>query len=99
MWFALAWLVSVGVGCTSAPIRYYTLIPPPDMPSLAPQATLAIDVRVVHIPPELNRPELTVRTGPTETTLLDNEQWADFASRIHISLRGRGRFPLQPALS
>ena len=74
--FALAWLVSVGAACTSAPIRYYTLIPQPDKPLQAAQATLAIDVRVVHIPTELNRPELMVRTGPTETTLLDNEQWA-----------------------
>jgi uncharacterized lipoprotein YmbA len=74
--FALAWLVSVGAACTSAPIRYYTLIPPPDKPLRAAQATLAIDVRVVHIPPELNHSELMVRTGPTETTLLDNERWA-----------------------
>jgi uncharacterized protein len=74
--FALAWLVSVGAACTSAPIRYYTLIPPPDKPLRAAQATLAIEVRVVHIPPQLDRPELVVRTGPTETTLLDNERWA-----------------------
>jgi uncharacterized lipoprotein YmbA len=76
MRFALAWLVSVGAACTSAPIRYYTLIPPPDEPLRVAQATLAIDVRVVHIPPELNRSELMVRTGPTETTLLENERWA-----------------------
>jgi uncharacterized lipoprotein YmbA len=74
--FALAWLVSAGAACTSAPIRYYSLIPPPDKPLRATQATLAIEVRVVHIPAELNRSELMVRTGPTETTLLDNERWA-----------------------
>jgi uncharacterized protein len=74
--FALAWLVSVGAACTSAPIRYYTLIPPPDKSLRAAQATLAIGVRVVHIPPQLDRPELVVRTGPTETTLLENERWA-----------------------
>ena len=28
--FALAWFVSACVGCTSAPIRYYTLTPPPN---------------------------------------------------------------------
>ena len=74
--FALAWLVSVGVGCTSAPVRYYTLTPPPDKTLRASEATLAIDVRVVHIPPQLNRSELMVRTGPTEVTLLENERWA-----------------------
>jgi uncharacterized lipoprotein YmbA len=74
--FALAWLVSVGAACTSAPIRYYTLIPPPDKPLRAAQAAVAIDVRVVHIPSQLDRSELMVRTGPTETTLLENERWA-----------------------
>jgi uncharacterized lipoprotein YmbA len=74
--FALAWLVSVGVGCTSAPVRYYTLTPPPDKTVPATQTTLAIDVRVIHTPPQLNRSELMVRTGPSEVTLLDNEQWA-----------------------
>lgn len=74
--FALAWLVSVGVGCTSAPVRYYTLTPPPDKTVPAAQTTLAIDVRVIHTPPQLNRSELMVRTGPGEVTLLENEQWA-----------------------
>jgi uncharacterized lipoprotein YmbA len=73
---ALAWFVGVGAACTSAPIRYYTLIPPPDKPLTTTPATLAIDVRVVHVPPQLNRSELTVRTGAAETTLLENERWA-----------------------
>jgi uncharacterized lipoprotein YmbA len=74
--FAAAWLVSVGVGCTSAPVRYYTLIPPPDRTLPASETTLTIDVRVVHTPPQLNRAELMVRAGPTEVTLLENERWA-----------------------
>jgi uncharacterized lipoprotein YmbA len=74
--FAVAGLVSVGVGCTSAPVRYYTLTPPPDKTLPASETTLAIDVRVVHTPPQLNRAELMVRTGPTEVTLLENERWA-----------------------
>ena len=74
--FALACLVSVGVGCTSAPVRYYTLTPPPDTTLPASETTLAIEVRVVHTPPQLNRSELMVRTGPSEVTLLENERWA-----------------------
>ena len=74
--FALAWLVSVGVGCTSAPVRYYTLTPPPDKTVPAAETTLAIDVRVIHTPPQLNRSGLMVRTGPSEVTLIENEQWA-----------------------
>ena len=73
---ALACLVSVGAACTSAPIRYYTLTPPPDRRPRAEEATIAFDVRVVHIPPQLDRLELMVRTGPAETTLLENERWA-----------------------
>jgi uncharacterized protein len=74
--FALACLVGVGVACTSAPVRYYTLTPPPDKTFPASEPTLPIDVRVVHTPPQLNRSELMVRTGPTEVALLENERWA-----------------------
>jgi uncharacterized lipoprotein YmbA len=74
--FALAWLVSIGAACTSAPVRYYTLVATPDKNLPGLQTTLAIDVRVAHTPPQLNRSELMVRTGPTEVTLLENERWA-----------------------
>lgn len=92
--FALAWLLSAGAACTSAPVRYYTLIPPPDKSVLAPEATVAIEVRVIHIPPQLNRSELMVRTGPTETTLLDNERWAspmrdEIRDAVRVELRQR----------
>jgi uncharacterized lipoprotein YmbA len=70
--FALACL-SV-VGCAQAPVRYYTLAPPPE--KIVPGSMIAIDVRVVHTPAQLNRSELVVRTGPTELTLLENERWA-----------------------
>ena len=96
--FALAWLVSVsvvGVGCTSAPVRYYTLTPPPDKPLPASETPLAIDVRVVHIPPQLNRSELMVRTGPTEVTLLENERWA---SPVNDEIKDALRLELQRRL-
>jgi uncharacterized protein len=97
--FALVWLVSVGVGCTSAPVRYYTLTPPPDKTVPAAQTTLAIDVRVIHTPPQLNRSELMVRTGPSEVTLLENEQWAspvsdEIKEAVRLELQRRlGRTP------
>jgi uncharacterized lipoprotein YmbA len=92
--FAVAWLVSVGVGCTSAPVRYYTLTPPPDKTLPASATTLTIDVRVVHTPPQLNRAELMVRTGPTEVTLLENERWAspvndEIKDALRVELRDR----------
>ena len=104
--FAVAWLVSVGFGCTSAPVRYYTLTPPPDKTLPASETTLAIDVRVVHTPPQLNRAELMVRTGPTEVTLLENERWAspvndEFKDALRLELLGRlGRMTgLSPAFA
>jgi hypothetical protein len=90
--FAVAGLVSVGVGCTSAPVRYYTLTPPPEKTLRASETTLAIDVRVVHTPPQLNRAELMVRTGPTEVTLLDNERWA---SPVNDEIKDAVRLELQ----
>ena len=89
---ALAWLVAVSVGCTSAPVRYYTLAPPPDKALPASETTLAIDVRVVHTPPQLNRSELMVRTGPTEVTLLENERWA---SPVNDEIKDAVRLELQ----
>jgi uncharacterized protein len=89
--FALACLVSI-VGCTSAPVRYYTLAAPPD--KVMPGSMIAIDVRVIHTPPQLNRSELMVRTGPTELTLLENERWAspvndEIKDALRLELRRR----------
>ena len=95
MRFALAWLVSVGVGCTSAPVRYYTLTPPPDRTLPASETTLAVDVRVVHTPPQLSRLELMVRTGLTELTLLENERWA---SPVNDEIKNAVRLGLQRRL-
>jgi uncharacterized lipoprotein YmbA len=93
--FAVAWLVSVGVGCTSAPVRYYTLSAPPDKSLPAPETILAIDVRVVHTPPQLNRAELMVRAGPTEVTLFENERWA---SPLNDEIKDALRLALQRRL-
>jgi len=104
--FALAWLVSVGVGCTSAPVRYYTLTPPPDRTLPSSETILPIDVRIVHTPPQLNRSELMVRTGPTEVTLLENERWASpvndeikYAVRIELQRRLGRMTGLRPAFT
>jgi uncharacterized lipoprotein YmbA len=88
--------VSVGVGCTSAPVRYYTLTPPPAKAWPASETTPAIEVRVVHVPPQLNRSELMVRTGTTELTLLENERWA---SPVNDEIKNAVRLELQRRLS
>ena len=93
--FALAWLVSIGAGCTSAPVRYYTLTPPRDRTLPASATVLPVDVRVVHTPPQLNRSELVIRTGPAELTLLENEQWA---SPVKDEIKDAVRLELQRRL-
>jgi uncharacterized lipoprotein YmbA len=92
--FALAWFASVCVGCTSAAVRYYTLTSPSDQISPVPEITLAIDVRVVHTPPQLKRAELMSRTGLTEVMLLENERWAspvndEFKDALRLQLQRR----------
>jgi uncharacterized lipoprotein YmbA len=94
--FAVAWLVSVGVGCSSAPVRYYTLTAPPEKTVPTSKTSLAIDVRVVHTPPLLERVELMVRTGPTEMTILENERWA---SPVNDEIKDALRLELQRRLS
>ena len=93
--FALACLMSIGVGCTSAPVHYYTLAPPPNKSLPASRISFAIDVRIVHAPPQLNRSELMVRTGPSEVTLLENEQWA---SPVSDEIKEAVRLELQRRL-
>jgi hypothetical protein len=88
-------LVSVGVGCTSAPVRYYTLTPTPDKTLPVSQMAFAIDVRVVHSPPQLEHSELMVRNGPTEVTLLENERWA---SPLKDEIKDAVRLELQRRL-
>jgi uncharacterized protein len=94
--FALVWLVSIVVGCTSAPVRYYTLTLPPDKTLPASETGLAIDVRVIHTPLQLNRSELMVRSGPAEVTLLENERWA---SPVKDEIKDALRLELQRRLS
>jgi uncharacterized protein len=104
--FALVWIVSLGVGCTSAPVRYYTLTAPPEKTLPASERGIAIDVRVVHAPPQLSRSELMVRSGPTEVTLLENERWASpvkdeikDALRLELQRRLGRKTGLDPALT
>jgi uncharacterized lipoprotein YmbA len=87
--------VSIGVGCASAPVHYHTLALPPDEASPASETTLAIDVQVVHVPPQLDRSELMVRTGSTGMTLLENERWA---SPVRDEIQDAVRFELQRRL-
>lgn len=51
---------------------------------------------MVHIPASLNRAELTVRSGPTELAILENERWA---SPLSTEIKEAVREELQRRLS
>jgi uncharacterized lipoprotein YmbA len=93
--FAVAFLASAAAGCTSAPVRYYTLTPAAEESAPSSQTIPAVEVRVIHTPPQLNRAELMVRTGPAEMTLLENERWA---SSVKDEIRDALRLDLQHRL-
>jgi uncharacterized lipoprotein YmbA len=87
-WLAIASLLGAGMGCTSAPIRYYTLTPPADRAVSAGDAGWVVEVRVTHIPQPLQHSELVVRTTRSEVMLLENERWASpLKEEIKESLR------------
>jgi uncharacterized lipoprotein YmbA len=94
-WLAIASLLGLGPGCASAPIHYYTLTQPADRTASATDAAWVVEVRVTHIPQQLNHSELLVRTAPSEVTLLDNERWA---SPVKDEIRESLRLELQRRL-
>jgi uncharacterized protein len=91
----VAWIMGAVAGCASAPIHYYTLTP---SSGTAPSAllSLAVEVRVVHLPPQLNHSGLMVRNGPAELTLLENERWA---SPLKEEITEALRLELQPRIA
>jgi len=63
-------------GCTSAPVRYYSLLPPEGSPSEGRNNVCCIvDIRGVHIPVEVDRPELVTRRSGEQLDVLGNDVW------------------------
>jgi uncharacterized lipoprotein YmbA len=63
------------VGCTSAPIHFYTLMLPPS-DAAVPNASFAIRVEPVVVPAESDQAAWLVRVSPSEVAVLDGERWA-----------------------
>jgi uncharacterized lipoprotein YmbA len=63
--------------CASAPVRYHTLLSPPERaPSGAPAPGFLIDVLAVGVPARIDQAQLVVREGPAGVAVLDGERWA-----------------------
>ncbi len=64
-------------GCASAPVNYYTLEPPVSASKAIGGADCCrVEIRSVRIPVEVDRPELVVRRGGQQLTVLGNDEWA-----------------------
>lgn len=62
--------------CSSAPVHFYTLVPP--LTHTAPAGTAApfsIAVLPVTIPAQVDQPQMVVRQGQGQVALLEGEQW------------------------
>ncbi|MEQ4618142.1 MAG: PqiC family protein [Corticimicrobacter sp.] len=78
--FRLAgWLAAAAVmaGCSSAPVHYYTLLPP-ESPAPAGQAAVPflIEVLPVGVPAQLDQQSMVVRQGDSGVAVLDTERWS-----------------------
>lgn len=73
--------------CSSAPIRFYTLVPPSSKPAPAATAPFLLDVPPVSIPAQVDQPQIVVRDGNQGVALLEGSQWvAPLASEIRNEL-------------
>lgn len=65
-------------GCASAPMHYYTLVPPAaDMaaPAAGDAPSLPFELLAVGIPAQVDQPQLLVREGGQGVALLGSERW------------------------
>jgi len=64
------------VACGSAPpVRYYTLLRPPEAGAPPPQQLAAVQVLSVQVPAAADYPQLVVRQGAERVELVEAQQW------------------------
>jgi uncharacterized lipoprotein YmbA len=73
---AAAALVALMTSCRSAPTRLFTLEPIAAASAIPPYAGPALRLDSVHIPPSLDRIEITTEIVPGELKISDLEHWA-----------------------
>jgi hypothetical protein len=92
--FLVAWSIGSLIGCGSTPVRYYTLAASPDEISAVTTTSVTVNVRVIHMPPQLNRAGILLRADSSEIVLLDDERWAspvrdEIQQALHLDLQRR----------
>lgn len=82
---ALASLLALA-GCASAPTQYHTLVPLAAAPTGSP-AGFVIEVLPVTVPPQVDQPQLVIRQGASNVSMLDDQRWvAPLADEIRGAL-------------
>lgn len=78
---ALPLLIAILSGCAgSPPVHFYQLSPEAAAGAAGP-ATVGTEVRIavgpISLPEVVDRPQLVVRSGPNQVTLIDEHRWAE----------------------
>lgn len=97
---ALCAVLGLLAGCASDPVNYYTLTPAgrPDVPATAPAGGALVEVLPVSVPPQIDLPQLVVRTGTGQVRSLDGDRWVgplpdEFRGALAHSLSARMGVP------
>lgn len=61
--------------CASAPLHYYTLVPPAAGTPARGAAPLRFELLPVGIPAQVDQPQLVVRQGGQDMAVLEGERW------------------------
>jgi uncharacterized lipoprotein YmbA len=69
-------LLALGMlaGCASAPTQYHTLVPRAVAPT-TPPAAFVVEVLPVTVPPQVDQPQLVLRSGASDVQVLENQRW------------------------
>ncbi len=82
-----ATVIALLAACASAPIHYYTLLPPPAGVPASSATPIAFEVLPVSVPAQVDQPQLVVRQGGQSVALLDGHRWiAPLADEIRGAL-------------
>lgn len=85
----LSCLTLLLAACSSAPVHFYTLLPPAPATDAQQMASYRIAVLPVDIPAQVDRPQMVVRQGSGSVALLEGERWiAPLGDEIRNALSG-----------
>lgn len=80
-------LTLVLAACASAPLHYYTLVPPAPAAATDAPASFQFELLPVGIPAQVDQPQLVIRQGGQGVSILNGERWiAPLADEVRGAL-------------